>query len=316
MPYLEMTGAQPKRFELDTEAESIVLGRSPDCQIVVSSNAVSRRHARLFWQGPELMIEDLGSSNGTFVNGERLTAPTGLKDKDRISFGSIEAVIGLPAPPAEPDLDPLATIQLPPDAVAAVAMRHPRDAKAEVEAPPSPAASRPPPADPRATAPTEPPAPASQPPAPFHEPHERRAYVPPPAEDRPRAAAPPPQMRPPDPPATSPSPPPAERDVPRVASVPPASGLGAPAGAPPVAAPQHRTGAEAAAPRPAETPLSPAPISTSAPPTEAALAPEAARAAAKPGEPSLLELLAIGAAAFLAVFALGIVVLRGFGFHF
>lgn len=51
----------------------VVLGRSPDCDVVLSAQSVSGRHARLAWEGSTLVLEDLGSENGTWVHGERIT---------------------------------------------------------------------------------------------------------------------------------------------------------------------------------------------------------------------------------------------------
>lgn len=71
------------------EKEEIFLGRLPECDIVLDSNMVSRKHARVFQQGGEYYIEDLGSGNGTTVNGERLTTKSILKHNDRIKFGPL-----------------------------------------------------------------------------------------------------------------------------------------------------------------------------------------------------------------------------------
>ena len=54
-------------------APRIVIGRSRDCGLVLDGPAVSRRHAELFVHHGELWIEDLGSTNGTTVAGERIT---------------------------------------------------------------------------------------------------------------------------------------------------------------------------------------------------------------------------------------------------
>ncbi|GAB4195771.1 MAG: hypothetical protein OHK0013_02300 [Sandaracinaceae bacterium] len=51
----------------------LVLGRDPDCDVVLASPSVSGRHARLAWQSGQLFVEDLGSANGTWVQGERVT---------------------------------------------------------------------------------------------------------------------------------------------------------------------------------------------------------------------------------------------------
>lgn len=65
----------------------IVLGRLPECDIVLDSNMVSRKHARVFRQGSDYYIEDLGSGNGTTLNGERLAAKAVLRHSDRIKVG-------------------------------------------------------------------------------------------------------------------------------------------------------------------------------------------------------------------------------------
>ena len=68
------------------DRESARVGRDPTCDIVVSEATVSRRHARLFWEGQELVVEDLGSSGGTFLNGTRVERAT-VKPGDVIRFG-------------------------------------------------------------------------------------------------------------------------------------------------------------------------------------------------------------------------------------
>ena len=65
----------------------ITLGRDPSADIVIDSPGVSRRHARLFQQGGAHLLEDLGSSNGTFVNGRRISGPTRLQSGDKAAFG-------------------------------------------------------------------------------------------------------------------------------------------------------------------------------------------------------------------------------------
>jgi serine phosphatase RsbU (regulator of sigma subunit) len=52
--------------------EPVRFGRDPGCDVVISDLTVSRRHARLFWDEGELVLEDLDSSGGTFLNGERV----------------------------------------------------------------------------------------------------------------------------------------------------------------------------------------------------------------------------------------------------
>lgn len=69
------------------EGEQITIGRESSNEISVNDAEVSRRHARLTFQGGKFVLEDLGSTNGTFVNGQRLTGPRVLKSGEVISLG-------------------------------------------------------------------------------------------------------------------------------------------------------------------------------------------------------------------------------------
>ena len=77
-------------FMLDREG--MTLGRHSSNHIVVDHQVVSRHHARITRQGQATVIEDLGSANGTFVNGVRLTAARPLTNGDVISLGQEGAV--------------------------------------------------------------------------------------------------------------------------------------------------------------------------------------------------------------------------------
>lgn len=69
---------------------SILLGRSLDCDLAVMSPQMSRRHARLAIDGNTLTIEDLGSANGTRVNGQRVSGRHVLCHGDTLQFQEIE----------------------------------------------------------------------------------------------------------------------------------------------------------------------------------------------------------------------------------
>lgn len=70
------------------EADTLI-GRSPECQLVLNSNMVSRRHGRVFKQDGQYFIEDLGSGNGTLLNGRKIDEATQLTHGDRIKLGPI-----------------------------------------------------------------------------------------------------------------------------------------------------------------------------------------------------------------------------------
>ena len=69
-------------------AETII-GRHPECTFQINSNMVSRKHAKIVKNGNEFVVEDLGSGNGTFVNGKKIEGPTALSHDDRIKLGPI-----------------------------------------------------------------------------------------------------------------------------------------------------------------------------------------------------------------------------------
>jgi len=78
-----------------TVAEEATLGRGQGCQVQVSDPMVSQLHARLFRTPKGLHIEDLGSTNGTYLNGRKVGGPAKLKKGDRIRVGPVELeVIG------------------------------------------------------------------------------------------------------------------------------------------------------------------------------------------------------------------------------
>jgi len=64
-----------------------VIGRVAECDLTLNSRKASRRHAEVRYEGEQVLIEDLGSTNGTFVNGERLRRPRVLQPGDRIHIG-------------------------------------------------------------------------------------------------------------------------------------------------------------------------------------------------------------------------------------
>ena len=69
------------------EGDQITIGRDPSNTITINDAEISRRHARLTYQGGKYILEDLGSTNGTFVNGQRLAGPRVLKSGEVVSFG-------------------------------------------------------------------------------------------------------------------------------------------------------------------------------------------------------------------------------------
>ena len=72
----------------------VVIGRSPSSDIVIDEPYVSASHARFTIQGPALVLEDLGSTNGTMVNGHIIEQPVTLRDTDEVQVGDVIMRIG------------------------------------------------------------------------------------------------------------------------------------------------------------------------------------------------------------------------------
>ena len=71
-----------------TPDQAVVIGRSSELDMVLVEDMVSRKHAKITWASGKPHIEDLGSTNGTFVNGEKIAKQTRLKEGDRILVGT------------------------------------------------------------------------------------------------------------------------------------------------------------------------------------------------------------------------------------
>lgn len=73
-----------------------LLGRDPDAAVWIEAPGVSRQHAVIRVALPAATIEDLGSKNGTFVRGTRVTSPARLTDGDEIRLGSVVLIFRIP----------------------------------------------------------------------------------------------------------------------------------------------------------------------------------------------------------------------------
>lgn len=80
-------GHSGRRHVLQDSA--LVLGRSPECDICLESAGISRRHAELREKGNIVVLQDLGSSNGTHLNDHRISGPTPVKDGDMVRLGNV-----------------------------------------------------------------------------------------------------------------------------------------------------------------------------------------------------------------------------------
>lgn len=76
-----------REFEFDQD--SVLIGRTAECDVILYEAGVSRKHARIQMEDAGIFIEDLGSSNGTKVNGETISKKQQLKGGDSISMGPV-----------------------------------------------------------------------------------------------------------------------------------------------------------------------------------------------------------------------------------
>ena len=83
-----------RRGETHTIDREVTVGRGGGCALVLSDDTyVSQLHARLFPQNGEGYVEDLGSTNGTYVNGKQIKGVTRLKRGDQVQFGQTVAEV-------------------------------------------------------------------------------------------------------------------------------------------------------------------------------------------------------------------------------
>jgi len=78
-------GPSPRR-QWALQRSVVIIGRSDDCHVVVDDRQASRHHARITQTEDGYVLEDLGSKNGTFLNGQLLAAPAVLKDGDEVGI--------------------------------------------------------------------------------------------------------------------------------------------------------------------------------------------------------------------------------------
>jgi pSer/pThr/pTyr-binding forkhead associated (FHA) protein len=82
---VSLEGQKPRTTPLDG---STTLGRGVECELRLDDTYVSQQHARIFDRGGNWYVEDLGSTNGTFINEQKLVAPAMLTPGDKIRVGT------------------------------------------------------------------------------------------------------------------------------------------------------------------------------------------------------------------------------------
>lgn len=137
------------------QQEQMTIGRSAGNDLVLADPEVSRRHVRVLRRADGFAVEDIGSTNGTFVNGQRISHLTLLQDGDTIDLGDTVRLrfVSPRAAPAAPE-PPVSISERPTEMLAAApypAAEAPRPAPAAAYAPPvAPVMPAPPPVAPAA----------------------------------------------------------------------------------------------------------------------------------------------------------------------
>ncbi len=90
-PALVLVEEQILLKNLQLDRKEYIIGRADDCDFVLNGKEVSRKHARIYFHNKNFVIEDLNSTNGTFVNGERIKTVV-LKHGDEINIGNFTII--------------------------------------------------------------------------------------------------------------------------------------------------------------------------------------------------------------------------------
>jgi len=98
-------GGPRRPFKLSKDA--VVIGRREDCDLRIALSDVSRKHCRLLLADGQIAVEDLGSSNGTYVNGHRVQHVT-LEAGDTLQVGPVVFVLQVDGDPPTHQMHPIA----------------------------------------------------------------------------------------------------------------------------------------------------------------------------------------------------------------
>jgi len=86
----QITILEPPELEgsVMTIGDELTIGRAAACSLTLDDTYVSQQHASIAWRDRQYLVTDTGSTNGTFVNRERITSPVVLRPGDRVQIGS------------------------------------------------------------------------------------------------------------------------------------------------------------------------------------------------------------------------------------
>ena len=88
---VEPTEQKGRTYDL---VDEMTVGRAAGCQVVLDDNYVSQLHTRIFRRDGQLLVEDLGSTNGTYLNNRKVSGPMVMKPGDRLRVGKTVMELG------------------------------------------------------------------------------------------------------------------------------------------------------------------------------------------------------------------------------
>ncbi len=80
----------PNGESIDIKQSEVLIGRDPNCKVYIPNDTVSAQHSRLYFADQHWWINDLNSTNGTFLNDEAIDRPCVLTENDILSFGEVK----------------------------------------------------------------------------------------------------------------------------------------------------------------------------------------------------------------------------------
>jgi len=90
VPFLQIVSGPLSGRVYKIDRDVVIIGRNPDCDLVLEPKSVSRRHAAIVHRSGEYLLKDIGSTRGTYVNGLRLTQPVVLKNGNIVQVGELQ----------------------------------------------------------------------------------------------------------------------------------------------------------------------------------------------------------------------------------
>jgi hypothetical protein len=98
-PIIQLTRREngiPRSAQFSTP--QVIIGREPSVELFLEEKTISARHARLYFEDTQWWVEDLGSTNGTLLNLEKVTEPVALASGDRLQCGQVIFTIAIDNP--------------------------------------------------------------------------------------------------------------------------------------------------------------------------------------------------------------------------